>query len=457
MKKIIIFLSILLCSFSKTIFLYEHIRHSHRSPDFKNEKYKRFHRDMFNIQWKTSGLLTKIGKRSAFLQGYRTRIYYQHFLPEFFIQNQIFCFSTPAKRVIQGIQAQMIGLFYVKNNDYHIDLSKAYPPGFKHNSIDAVVNSFGDNVLMKNVDILPFDIISEEELDYFFLRSNICSGIKEIKKQNLKDKIFDQLYNRYINEYGDNLKRFFNKSNTDFLKDFSFVNKMSDIYITGYENNRFNNELKEKYNIDLRQFYKLNKEFQYNSLYKRELNFDLSRIALYKTLPQILKWMDNRVQIEITGKETLNDYENGEPRYVLFAGHANTVGAFVVFLNKLFGSEIVYPEFTSHFFFDLYRDENFNNTIENYYVKFIFDDHILFEVDYLTFKKKIQNNMITEKGIKTYCNVNEKKLSYINLGIILIIFVAIIVFVNCKMMNKNKRKNKKKENMIEMTEEDQLD
>ena len=65
--------------------------------------------------------------------------------------------------------------------------------------------------------------------------------------------------------------------------------------------------------------------------------------------------------------------------------------------------------------------------------------------------------MITEKGIKTYCNVNEKKLSYINLGIILIIVVAIIVFVNCKMMNKNKRKNKKKENMIEMTEEDQLD
>ena len=63
------------------------------------------------------------------------------------------------------------------------------------------------------------------ELDYLFLRSNICSGIKEIKKQNLKDKIFDQLYNRYINEYGDNLKRFFNKSNTDFLKDFSFVNK----------------------------------------------------------------------------------------------------------------------------------------------------------------------------------------------------------------------------------------
>ena len=40
-----------------------------------------------------------------------------------------------------------------------------------------------------------------------------------------------------------------------------------------------------------------------------------------------------------------------------------------------------------------------------------------------------QKNMITEKGIKAYCNVNEKKLSYINLGIILIIVVAIIVFL----------------------------
>jgi len=82
MSKIFYIILLISSSYQKTIFLFEHIRHSHRSPDFKTENTKLEHRDIFNNEWKSSGLLTRIGKRSAFLQGYRTRLYYKDFLSD---------------------------------------------------------------------------------------------------------------------------------------------------------------------------------------------------------------------------------------------------------------------------------------------------------------------------------------------------------------------------------------
>ena len=456
MSKIIYLILLISTSLQKTIFLFEHIRHSHRSPDFKIGKTTYEHRDIFNNEWKSSGLLTRIGKRSAFLQGYRTRIYYKDFLPEHYHQNEIYYFSTPAKRVIQGIHAQMMGLFYLKNFEYTVDLNKAYPPGSKNNEIDSLMNRLGNDVLGKNGDILPFDIISNDELDYLFLRKNICPRIKEIKKENEKknENIFNNLYNKYITNFGNGLKEYFNKTSTEFLKDFSFINKISDLYITGYDNNRFNHDLNTKYNIDLRQFYKLNKEFQFNSLFKREFNYELSKIALSKTFPKILKWMDNRVQIEISGNKTLNDEIHGEPKYVLYAGHANTVAAFEVFMRYVFNTNIVYPEFTSHFFFDIYKYDNKENDIKNYYVKYIFDDEILLEIDYLTFKKKIEEHLLNEKQIQEYCKIKGNMLNSFNLCIIFILFIVISFCVGLKLFKKvNLKKSKKNNVLVEKTDE----
>ena len=455
MSKIFYIILLISSSYQKTIFLFEHIRHSHRSPDFKTENTKLEHRDIFNNEWKSSGLLTRIGKRSAFLQGYRTRLYYKDFLPEHFHQNEIFYFSTPAKRVIQGIHAQMMGLFYLKNFEYIVDLNKSYPPGKRVKEIDILVNKLGNDVLGRNVDILPYDVISNDELDYLFLRQNICPGIKEIKKDNEEKnkEIFNELYNKYISNFGNGLKEYFNKSSTDFLKDFSFINKISDLYIIGYDNNRFNHDLNTKYNIDLRQFYKLNKEFQFNSLFKRELNYQLSKIALHKTFPKILKWMENRVQIELSGNETLNDGINGEPKYVLYAGHANTVGAFEIFMRYVFQTNVVYPEFTSHFFFDIYKYDNKENVIQNYYVKYIFDDEILLEIDYLTFKKKIEEHLFNEKEIKEYCKIKGNKLNSFNLFIIFTLLFVIFIFVSMKSFKIINKKRKKSNILVENIEE----
>ena len=349
----------------------------------------------------------------------------------------------------------MMGLFYLKNFEYIVDLNKSYPPGKRVKEIDFLVNKLGNDVLGRNVDILPYDVISNDELDYLFLRQNICPGIKEIKKDNEEKnkEIFNELYNKYISNFGNGLKEYFNKTSTDFLKDFIFINKISDLYITGYDNNRFNHDLNTKYNIDLRQFYKLNKEFQFNSLFKRELNYQLSKIALYKTFPKILKWMDNRVQIEISGNKTLNDEIHGEPKYVLYAGHANTVGAFEIFMRYVFNTNIVYPEFTSHFFFDIYKYDNKENDIKNYYVKYIFDDEILLEIDYLTFKKKIEENLMDEQQIHEYCKIKGNKLNSFNLFIIFTLLFVIFIFVSMKSFKIINKKRKKSNILVENIEE----
>ena len=456
MSKIIYFILLISISFQKTIFLFEHIRHSHCSPDFKKERTILDHKDIFCNEWKSSNLLTKIGKRSAFLQGYRTRLYYKDFLPEHYHQNEIFYFSSPAKRVIQGIHAQMMGLFYLKNFEYTVDLNKSYPPGNRIKQIDILMNKLGNDVLGRHVDILPYDIINDDELDYLFLRKNICPGINEIKNDNVKknENVFNELYKNYISNFGNGLKEYFNKTSTDFLKDYDFINKMSNLYIIGYDNNRFNHELNTKYNIDLRQFYKLNKEFQFNSLFKRELNYQLSKIALSKTLPKILKWMENRVQIALSDKKTLHDEINGEPKYVLYAGHANTLGVFEVFMRYVFNTKLVYPEFTSHFFFDIYKYDNKDNVIKNYKVKYIFDDEILLEIDYLTFKKKIEENLMDEQQIHEYCKIKENKLNSFTLLIIIILFIVVSICVSMNLFKKiNLKKSKKSNYLVEKTDE----
>ena len=229
---------------------------------------------------------------------------------------------------------------------------------------------------------------------------------------------------------------------------------MSNLYIIGYDNNRFNHELNTKYNIDLRQFYKLNKEFQFNSLFKRELNYQLSKIALSKTLPKILKWMENRVQIALSDKKTLHDEINGEPKYVLYAGHANTLGVFEVFMRYVFNTKLVYPEFTSHFFFDIYKYDNKDNVIKNYYVKYIFDDEILLEIDYLTFKKKIEENLMDEQQIHEYCKIKENKLNSFTLLIIIILFIVVSICVSMNLFKKiNLKKSKKSNYLVEKTDE----
>ena len=116
-------------SFSKIIFVFEHVRHGTRTPPFsENSDYI----DQFGTKWAGDGELTVIGQRLHSILGIQNRIKYSSLL-NFSKLNpkEIKIISTNSIRTLKSLQAQLHAMFIPGTGDILSEKEKniSYPPG----------------------------------------------------------------------------------------------------------------------------------------------------------------------------------------------------------------------------------------------------------------------------------------------------------------------------------------
>ena len=123
-------------TFSKIIFVFEHVRHGTRTPPFSEDSN---YIDQFGTKWEGNGELTAVGKRLHTILGIQNRIKYSSLVNcKKLDPKEIKIVSTNSIRTIKSLQAQLHAMFIPGTGDVlsEQELNISYPPGKEFLPID---------------------------------------------------------------------------------------------------------------------------------------------------------------------------------------------------------------------------------------------------------------------------------------------------------------------------------
>ena len=103
-------------SFSKIIFVFEHVRHGTRTPPFSEGSN---YIDQFGTKWEGDGELTTIGKRLHTILGIQNRMKYSSLINFNKLDpKEIKIVSTNSIRVLKSLEAQLHAMYIPGTGDY---------------------------------------------------------------------------------------------------------------------------------------------------------------------------------------------------------------------------------------------------------------------------------------------------------------------------------------------------
>ena len=440
---------------SKLVFVYSHIRHGTRGPGFGEKNMSPIHKDIYNVEWEGNGEITKVGIRMLYLLGKITRKRYNSFLSTF-DPLEIRVLSTSKSRTIMSGQAFIQGMFPITDhsdiNQTESDLSM--PPIELKEEDKNEIKQYAKKYSPENNEVIPIHLLDKEENNMLLTDKSVCPKMLNYKNKTKTSKLFYDFYSKLNKTYGVQLRKYFNKTE-DYFFILRNVFTVCDVFQADYANNR---ELSSfaAMGIDLDKFYGLCVELKTIYLFTGDCAEELSPMAVSKTFPKILSWMKKRVDIDMTKPEHYNKFHN--PKFVIYTGHDKTIAPFELFMKKVFNTKLIYPKFGASLFIELHRDDkslNRNSTIDDYYVKYYFNGEFLMEETYANFVSKVQNELMTDEQIKSFCAVEAKgNLLYIIIvglfAIAIIISIGICAGIFGKKTNKKKKKNLENKNDEEL-------
>jgi len=433
----IIIIKILLLLFnsfnSKILFVFEHFRHGARNPCNHIDKNGK---DFLGKKWDFVGELNNVGKKQHFLLGIRNREKYKNFLMDFYHPKEILAFSTNRNRTIESLIANLMGMFYKKG--------KKMKENQKKNSFPQKINfsnNFNDDFNDFNLETFAIHLFKEEEHDFLLHEPKFCYPIKIIKYQ-LQNSMKKHAI-LFKNEFGSKLNEFLikngneeNSNKKDFFDSFINVYDFCDHFISDFIYDDEDLQIKKltNYEINLNNLFnhcqKIAKIMQFDVVFG---NDDVLFMSMSPSFKKIINWMEKRIFLHKLNKTNELDYNS--PKFVIFSGHDTTIAGFIKIMNKLFGSEIINPEFSANVFFELdFKDEK-------YFVNYLFGDEILNRIEFYEFKKKIESFLWNDKKIYKFCDFD-----YFNIYKILLFFLIIIIFVLAGILFYFIKKNKKLNN-----------
>jgi len=400
---------------SKILFVFEHFRHGARNPCNHIDKNGK---DFLGKKWNFVGELNNIGKKQHFLLGMRNREKYKNFLLDFYHPKEILAFSTNRNRTIESLIANLMGMFYKKGKKIKENQRKfSFPQKIK------ISDEIFENSNEIFLETFAIHLFKEEEHDFLLHEPKICYPIKKIKFQlqnSMKKhaKIFKK-------KFGEKLLKFLikngneeNSNKNDFFDSFINVYDFCDHFISDFIFDDEDSQLKklENYEINLNNLFNhcqnLTKIMQFDVVFG---NDDVLFMSMSPSFKKILNWMEKRIFLHKMNKSNELDYNS--PKFVIFSGHDTTIAGFIKIMNKLFGSEIINPEFSASVFFEVDFEED-------YFVNYLFGDVVLSRIEFAEFKKKIEGFLWSEKKIYEFCDFD-----YFNVYKIIIFVLMIIIFV----------------------------
>ena len=435
-------------SFSKIIFVFEHVRHGTRTPPFSEGSN---YIDQFGTKWEGDGELTTIGKRLHTILGIQNRMKYSSLINFNKLDpKEIKIVSTNSIRVLKSLEAQLHAMYIPGTGDYinTKDIEIAYPPGKKYlpEGIDKEILSLGNSAVLNKTNVFPISFFPTGKV--FPNEPDLCPYMTEYRKILLK-RTNESLFNftkEFEKKFGNKLSEYLGRENNEWLYNYNSLIEVTDNYICNYDNGKNLTDFLKKTEFDKEEFHnyaKKIKEFYLFNLSSDELAGDLGASP---HMVDLLDYMEKKVK---------NDsyYSYSAPKMVIQGGHDTTINLIQYFMYTAFQIPVKYVKFGAHIYFELHKDDIIK---DKFIVKYYYDGEMLLEKDYYEFKKRVSEIIWNEEKIKKFCFQNNenkdkegedsKSIKIDNLTIILFItngifFISTIVFISLFIFYKKKFNN----------------
>ena len=435
-------------SFSKIIFVFEHVRHGTRTPPFSEGSN---YIDQFGTKWEGDGELTTIGKRLHTILGIQNRMKYSSLINFNKLDpKEIKIVSTNSIRVLKSLEAQLHAMYIPGTGDYinTQDIEIAYPPGKKYlpEGIDKEILSLGNSAVLNKTNVFPISFFPTGKV--FPNEPDLCPYMTEYRKILLK-RTNESLFNftkEFEKKFGNKLSAYLGRENNEWLYNYNSLIEVTDNYICNYDNGKNLTDFLTKTEFDKEEFHnyaKRIKEFYLFNLSSDELAGDLGASP---HMVDLLDYMEKKVK---------NDsyYSYSAPKMVIQGGHDTTINLIQYFMYTAFQIPVKYVKFGAHIYFELHKDDIIK---DKFIVKYYYDGEMLLEKDYYEFKKRVSEIIWNEEKIKKFCFQNNenkdkegedsKSIKIDNLTIILFItngifFISTIVFISLFIFYKKKFNN----------------
>ena len=435
-------------SFSKIIFVFEHVRHGTRTPPFSEGSN---YIDQFGTKWEGDGELTTIGKRLHTILGIQNRMKYSSLINFNKLDpKEIKIVSTNSIRVLKSLEAQLHAMYIPGTGDYinTQDIEIAYPPGKKYlpEGIDKEILSLGNSAVFNKTNVFPISFFPTGKV--FPNEPDLCPYMTEYRKILLK-RANESLFNftkEFEKKFGNKLSAYLGRENNEWLYNYNSLIEVTDNYICNYDNGKNLTDFLKKTEFDKEEFHnyaKKIKEFYLFNLSSDELAGDLGASP---HMVDLLDYMEKKVK---------NDsyYSYSAPKMVIQGGHDTTINLIQYFMYTAFQIPVKYVKFGAHIYFELHKDDIIK---DKFIVKYYYDGEMLLEKDYYEFKKRVSEIIWNEEKIKKFCFQNNenkdkegedsKSIKIDNLTIILFItngifFISTIVFISLFIFYKKKFNN----------------
>ena len=390
----------------KLLFVWEHFRHGARQPysSFDDINWK----DILNENWNGYGELTPLGMRMHYLLGISTKEKYKYFINEY-NPNEILIRSTDVNRTILSAFATLQGLYNDSNyilNDEQIKRSiiqnKNYSEeitNLKNSEIEGERSFFPVHIFPTNYDH-----------QYQLFRKNECPGIEkyinEIKNSSEYINLINEICERINNTYGEYIFKFMNKSGIEepnYLYDFNNLFSIADTFVADYFNGKDLKYINDT-GINMDKFYNECLNISSIDSYYRTFGLTPSKLLYISISPafiSLFNYMDMRIDLDKKGES--EKIVAKSPKFVLTAGHDNSLGLNDLFLKYEFDINYDKAVYSHNQVYELWKNEKENK----YYIKYLvnFDQKGVF--DYEEFKKKVNSKIYSSEQIEEICNGNK--------------------------------------------------
>ena len=420
---IILLLFYLCYSENKTIFVFEHFRHGARGPIREDT--------IFNEKYIGMGELTNVGARMHYLLGNRNKFIYKKkkkFISAKFQPDEFLIFSTNTNRTIESVNNQLQGMFSEQTEDLTLIKSqgKKSTPYYLHNNdkIKQKIQLLNNIATNYGTQVFPVHVLNMGNNYIPLFNINNCPKFVDFRNQNIK-KITNDI-NKFMNDFLMNYKSLFSNSDTK-QKDkiLEKINRICDSTVVGYTDRRQINKVQNinitKLYSDCNYFFKI----LFTKIYVNDNENKISKITMSHLMNVTLKFMDKRIELDKKNKGDL--ILKNHPKFFIYSGHDTTISQLQDFLRLIFGSSIIETPFASNLFLEVINKNN-----SEYFVKFIYNDNTIMEMEYNKFKKKVNENVISNQEILKYCRATQKPIFKILFFILLfcnVLLLLLIIFI----------------------------
>ena len=390
----------------KLLFVWEHFRHGARQPysSFDDINWK----DILNENWNGYGELTSLGMRMHYLLGISTKEKYKDFINEY-NPNEILIRSTDVNRTILSAFATLQGFY--NDSNYILNDEQIKRGIIPNKNYSEEINNLKNSEIEGERSFFPVHIFpTNYDHQYQLFRKNECPGIEkyinEIKNSSEYINLTNEICERINNTYGKYIFKFMNKSGIEepnYLYDFNNLFSIADTFVADYFNGKDLKYINDT-GINMDKFYNECLNISSIDSYYRTFGLTPSKLLYISISPafiSLFNYMDMRIDFDKKGES--EKIVAKSPKFVLMAGHDNSLGLNDLFLKYEFDINYDKAVYSHNQVYELWKNEKENK----YYIKYLvnFDQKGVF--DYEEFKKKVNSKIYSSEQIEEICNGNK--------------------------------------------------